>query len=351
MVVNLKKIIILFVLIFGMSFFIYPQDGVTSASDYEEAVKLGIVSNDSVDVTDDTSIDVVGIVASVEDVKSVVVNDVTTDKKNEVSDIENAEKDTVLPEEIDGMVVIGGVDGEVDPTTDKEIIYDRGRIGNLIIFNPDEKKNILPSEDLEKSDNSFVLKTDYELDWYVPKTLTDFLLAKPEILKDMNGVVVEGRFKIKDSLGLEAYNAGYKNVTSGRISLAIEIFEKLLYYNFSVDSVEYALAICYYRIGDYNSVVKYVSRMILKTNDNDALSKANELLGEVYFMMDRFADASTSFIHGVMGKDGKRDALLLFKSGLAYYKNGYTKKASELWEKSAALGNKDALRNLNWIKK
>ena len=230
---------------------------------------------------------------------------------------------------------------------------DNEKQSTIIIFK-DNYDTIIPSteEDYEKKILS-EKKIWYKSNDFIPKNYDDFIKSQPTFLYDSNNVIKISGKTIKNTLGEEIFLKAYKQFKSNDVKNAMQLYTKLIYYNYRIPESYYYLSWCYYLQKDYITSINCMKEAI-KQGENlefseSILSGYSYQIGNTYLELEDYNNAILYFNISI----GKDPSLInnYNKLGICYYNVGEYEKSLEIWKKGMENGDKDCTNNYNWLRK
>ncbi len=269
-------------------------------------------------------------------------------KPVEIVESEETESKPVITQADEGMeAVVLTSDNKTD--VNKDIQNDEKNISGLIIFNKNEKDKIPPSMRFELEDGVIVEKTDYELPGYRPSNLVDFLQSRPLYVYDSSGLITGGQVVVGENPGYEVFMLAYKYLKEGKNNQAINLFSKLIHYNYSTIQSEYFLAMGLYKSGDTVTALRYLERLGGREKVMSVKEKCRffDFKGLLYYKIGSYLKSATAY--SKVAELDPTNASIYNKIGISYYKSGEFDRAYLSWQKGDSMGDKDSADNYKWL--
>ena len=230
---------------------------------------------------------------------------------------------------------------------------DNEKQSTIIIFK-ENYDTIIPSAEENYEKNTLSEKRIwYQSNDFIPKNHDDFIKSQPTFLYDSNNVIKTSGKTIKNVLGEEIFLKAYKQFKLNNCKNAMQLYNKLIYYNYRIPESYYYLSWCYYLQKDYIMSINCMKEAI-KQGENLKFSKSllsgySYQIGNTYLELEDYYNAILYFNNSI-----EKDPSLINnynKLGICYYNIGEYEKSLEVWKKGMENGDKDCTNNYNWLKK
>ncbi len=222
----------------------------------------------------------------------------------------------------------------------------------MIIFK-DNFDSKIPSTN-EKYDKNILndKKAWYKSETYIPDNINDFNKYAPSFLFDPNNIILPSDKTIKSALGEEIFLNAYKQFKSNNNKNAVQLYQKLVYYNYRIPESYYYLSWCYYIQRDYVMAINYMKEAIIHGEKSDIpkdiLAGYAYQIGNIYQDLEDYQNSIIYFNDSI-----NKDPSLMNnynKLGISYYKIGDFEKSLEIWKTGMDKGDKNCTSNYNWLK-
>lgn len=308
-----------------------------------------------VDKTEDDKTDVVIVDKTEDDKTDVVIVDKTEDETTDVVIVDKTE-DTiddqdVFEEEIEEYVMIP-VEAVSDRTGDFVYSDNTKRPTNMIIF--EEKSDHLPpSMRTDFEDREFTeMYPWYKEDDFIPETPDDFRRAEPAFVFKNDTIILPSLVVINADLGKQVFTKAYSLYSANDTEAALQLFIKLVHYNYRIADCYYYISWYHYLIKDYFQAVAYMEEAIVFSERNGIDSKKiadyTAQIGNIYYKLKEYAKAILYYSRSIEKNASFTDAYN--KLGITYFSINNYEKALETWKKGADQGDLNCLSNYEWLR-
>lgn len=222
----------------------------------------------------------------------------------------------------------------------------------MIIFN-DNYDSTIPST-FENYDKNLISdqKNAYKSESFIPDNINDFTKYTPNFIYDSNKIILPSSKTLKSVLGEEIYLTAYKQFKSNNIKNAVQLYQKLIYYNYRAAESFYYLSWCYFIQRDYIMAINYMKEAINYGEKTEIpiniLAGYAYQIGNIYQDMEDYQNSIIYFNDSI-----NKDPSLINnynKLGISYYKIGAFEKSLEVWKFGMEKGDKNCTGNYNWLK-
>ncbi len=221
----------------------------------------------------------------------------------------------------------------------------------MIIFK-DNTNSKIPSIDEEFETNLLSeRKNKFKSKNFIPLTIDDIEKYTPDYNYDSNNIIKTSGKTINNQLGEKIFFKAYKHFKLNNNKNAIQLFNKLVYYNYRLPESYYYISWCFYLQRDYITAINYMKEAV---NQGEKSNTAKSIIsgylyqiGNIYLEIENYNNAIIFFTDSI---DKAPSLINIYnKLGISYYKIGNLKKALEVWKNGMEKGDKNCANNYNWL--